>query len=78
MGNTGLIWANMLRAFHVGKALTSDKLPSSWMRFSRVAWGPCELTGVPFDEGLCVRGDAEVLVDARGRLADLGVSKLDE
>jgi hypothetical protein len=34
---TGLMWANMLRAFHVGKALTSDGEPSSWMRPSRVA-----------------------------------------
>ena len=35
---TGLMWANKLRAFQVGKALTSDETPSSWMRFSRVAW----------------------------------------
>src|SRR5215475_11797938 len=35
---TGLMWANMLRAFQVGKALTSDGGPSSWMRPSRVAW----------------------------------------
>jgi hypothetical protein len=34
---TGLMWANMLRAFQVGKALTSDGEPSSWMRPSRVA-----------------------------------------
>ena len=34
---TGLMWANMLRAFHVGKALTSDGEPSIWMRPSRVA-----------------------------------------
>src|SRR5262245_15750619 len=26
------MWANMLRAFQVGKALTSDGGPSSWMR----------------------------------------------
>jgi hypothetical protein len=35
---TGLMWANMLRAFQVGKALTSDGAPSSWMRPSRMAW----------------------------------------
>ena len=29
---TGLTWANMLRAFQVGNALTSDGDPSSWMR----------------------------------------------
>ena len=36
---TGLMWANMLRAFQVGKALTSDEGPSSRMRSPRVA-GP--------------------------------------
>jgi hypothetical protein len=46
---TGLISANMLRAFQVGKALTSDEGPSSWMRSSRVAWAQvswpaCHLT----------------------------------
>ena len=46
---TGLMWANMLRAFQVGKALTSDGGPSSWMRPSRVAWAQvswpaCHLT----------------------------------
>jgi hypothetical protein len=33
---------------------------------------------VPFDEGLDVRGDVEVLVEAGGCLADLGVAQLDE
>ncbi len=32
------MWANMLRAFQVWKALISDGEPSSWMRPSRVAW----------------------------------------
>ena len=46
---TGLMWANMLRAFQVGKALTSDGRPSSSMRPSRVAWAQvscpaCHLT----------------------------------
>src|SRR5262245_44561494 len=40
--------------------------------------GPGELAGVPFDEGLGVRRDVEVLVDARTRLANLGVSELNE
>src|SRR5262245_5114140 len=49
MADTGLMWANMLRAFHVGKARTSDGEPSSWMRPSRVAWAhaswpACHLT----------------------------------
>ena len=35
---TGLMCANMLRAFHVGKASTSDGEPSSRMRSSRLAW----------------------------------------
>src|SRR3546814_10890779 len=35
---TGLMCANMLRAFQVGEALTSDGGPSSWMRPSPVAW----------------------------------------
>jgi hypothetical protein len=46
---TGLTWANMLRAFQVGKALTSDDGPESRMRPSRVAWAQascpaCHLT----------------------------------
>ena len=46
---TGLMWANMLRAFHVGKALTSDGRPSTWIRPSRTAWAQvswpaCHLT----------------------------------
>jgi hypothetical protein len=46
---TGLMWANMLRAFQVGKALTSAEGPSSWMRPSRVTWAQvswpeCHLT----------------------------------
>lgn len=46
---TGLMWANMLRAFQVGKSRTSDGEPSSWMRPSRVAWAQvswpaCHLT----------------------------------
>src|SRR5688572_26604756 len=40
--------------------------------------GPGELAGVPFDEGLGVRRDVEVLVETGVRLADLGVSQLDE
>jgi len=39
---------------------------------------PRELTGVPFDEGLGFRRDVEVLVEAGLRLADLGVSELDQ
>src|SRR5919109_3070643 len=39
---------------------------------------PGELAGVPFDEGFGVRRDVEVLVEAGVRLADLGVSELDE
>src|SRR5215472_11755029 len=35
---SGLMWANMLRAFQVGKARTSHVGPWSWMRESRVAW----------------------------------------
>src|SRR5262245_7230546 len=33
---------------------------------------------MPFDEGFGFRRDVEVLVDARTRLADLGISELDE
>jgi hypothetical protein len=40
--------------------------------------GPGELAGVPFDEGFGFRRDVEVLVAAGVRLADLGVSELDE
>src|SRR4029453_18744257 len=45
---TGLMWANVLRAFQDGKALTSDGRPSSWMRPPRVAgaqvsWPACHL-----------------------------------
>src|SRR5262245_57838247 len=40
--------------------------------------GPGELAGVPFDEGFGFRRDVEVLVEAGLRLADLGVSELEE
>ena len=40
--------------------------------------GPGELAGVPFDEGFGFSRDVEVLVEAGVRLANLGVSKLDE
>jgi hypothetical protein len=40
--------------------------------------GPGELAGVPFDEGFGFRRDVEVFVEAGVRLADLGVSELDE
>ena len=72
------MWANMLRAFQVGKALTSDGGPSSWMRPLPVAWAQVRLAGVPFDEGFGFRRDVEVLLEAGVRLADLGVSELDE
>src|SRR5262245_50899221 len=46
---TGLICANMLRAFQVGKALISDGGPSSWMRpvpvaWAQVSWPACHFT----------------------------------
>ena len=46
---TGVMWANMLRAFQVGNALTSDGEPSSRMRPLRTAsaqasWPACHLT----------------------------------
>jgi hypothetical protein len=71
------MWANMLRAFQVGKAFTSDQSPSSRMRFSRgawdqVSWPACHLTKAS------ASANAEVLAEAGGRLADLGVSALDE
>jgi hypothetical protein len=68
----------MLRAFQVGKALTSHAGPSSRIRPSRMALGPGDLAGVPFDEGPGLRRDAKVVVEPGGRLADLGVSELDE
>ena len=34
---SGLMWANMLRPFQLGKARTSHKGPWSWIRESRVA-----------------------------------------
>src|SRR5262245_26741794 len=40
--------------------------------------GPGELAGMPFDEGFGFRRDIEVLVEAGARLADLGVSELNE
>jgi len=40
--------------------------------------GPGEVAGVPFDEGFGLRRDVEVLIEAGRRLADLGVSELDE
>src|SRR5215510_9460091 len=46
---SGLMWANMLRAFQVGNARTSHVGPWSWIRESRVAWAQvswpaCHLT----------------------------------
>jgi hypothetical protein len=45
----GLIWANMLRPFQLGKARTSHEGPWSWIRESRVAssqdiWPACHFT----------------------------------
>ena len=39
---------------------------------------PSELAGVPFHERFGVRRDVEVLVEAGARLANLGVSTLDQ
>ena len=66
------MWANMLRAFQVGKARTSDgcvELDAAVARDN----GP-RLAGVPFDEGFSIRRNEDVLIDAGIRLADLGVS----
>ena len=46
---SGLMWANMLRPFQLGKARTSHKGPWSWIRESRVAsaqesWPACHFT----------------------------------
>jgi hypothetical protein len=46
---SGLMWANMLRPFQVGKARTSHEGPWSWIRESRVAsaqgsWPACHFT----------------------------------
>ena len=40
--------------------------------------GPGEVVGVPFDKGFGFSLDVAVLVEARVRLADLGISKLDD
>ena len=73
---TGLMWANMLRAFHVGKALTSDGEPSSWMRPSRVAWAQVSWPACHLTKASASAVMYRVLVLARARLADLGVSEL--
>jgi hypothetical protein len=46
---SGLMWANMLRPFQLGKARTSHEGPWSWIRESRVAssqdnWPACHFT----------------------------------
>ena len=46
---SGLMWANTLRRFQLGKARTSHEGPSSWIRESRVAsaqeiWPACHFT----------------------------------
>ena len=53
------------------RALELDAAPAGGL-------GPGELASVPFDEGFGFRRDVEVLVEAGVRLADLGVSELDE
>jgi hypothetical protein len=68
----------MLRAFHVGKARTSDDGPQSWMRRSRTAaaqlsWPACHLT-----KASASAGDVQVRVEAWVRFADLGVAELDQ
>ena len=70
--------ANMLRAFQVGKALYQRRGAVELDAALAGGLGPRELPGVPFDEGFGVRRDVEVLVEAGVRLADLGVSELDE
>src|SRR4029450_5692074 len=52
-------------------AVESDAVPAGGL-------GPGELAGGPFDEGFGFRGDVEILVEAGVRLADLGVSELDD
>ena len=39
---------------------------------------PGELAGVPFDEGFSFRRDVEILVESGARLANLGISELDD
>ena len=75
---TGLMWANMLRAFQVGKALYQRRGAVDLDAVLAGGLGPGELAGVPFDEGFGFRRDVEVLVEAGVRLADLGVSMLDK
>ena len=63
---TGLMWANMLRAFQVGNALTSNGAPSSWMRPSRVAWAQVSWPACHLGTGL---GEVEMRRPKRGSAA---------
>ena len=58
-------------SYQRGKAVELDAAVASGL-------GPGELAGVPFDERFGFRRDVEVLVEAGVRLANLGVSELDE
>ena len=75
---TGLMWANMLRAFQVGKARTSHGGTVEPDAGVAECLGPGELAGVPLDEGFGLGGDVEVFVETGVRLADLGLAVLEQ
>ena len=70
------MWANMLRAFQVGKALHERREAVEDAALAS-GLGPGELAGVPFDEGFGFRRDVEILVET-GYICNFGVPELDE
>ena len=71
---TGRMCANALRALQVGNALASCAGPATSIRSSRVASVQLSATGVPLDEGLRLRRDEQVLIEA-GYSLQISVSR---
>jgi hypothetical protein len=74
---TGLMWANALRAFQVGmpgRAPTDRGAECGCRQMPR----PSGMAGVPLDEGFGFRRDEQVLVETGVLLPDLGVAALDD
>jgi hypothetical protein len=78
MRDTGLMCANMLRAFQVGKAFTSAGEPSSRIRSSRLACAQLSCPACHLTKASASAVMVEIFVEPAVRLAELGFSELDD